>query len=551
MAIEAARQVSENQAIVGYELKDITFHSPINMSLNPNGIETQFCLRPLRDKLDKENAWSEFRLYVYEEGQWSNTCRGTIRVECKASATEVDGGLEIKKMKQHFSKIHQNANDSCAKVADARYIYHRLKESGLDYGPAFQLLKQLHYSSNIEATAELRLSSERMGVGSTIHPTSLDGLFQLTFVALTKGGTNSMPTTVATRMNRLWISSTGLCNSSADWILAHAKTTVKSYRTAESSISAIDANRSLKIQIDGFESTAISGSEDSTQIESAAKQMFYNIEWKPDLDLLSPQQIVDYCEDARVSKSNPECFYQDLAFLLFSFIQKSLAELENGHHSALYLQNYIAWMQLQVEKFSAGSLPDSHFEWKTLSQDSAYIDSVCERLKSYNRQGELYVKVGQNLTKILSGEVDPLNLLFTDDLVKDFYEEVNLNAHCFDTFGSYLDALVHKNPKMKVLEVGAGTGATSSLILDILMSHKKRDSGAPRYTQYDFTDISISFFEKAQEAFGKYPRMRFLTLDVEIDPTKQDFEADSYDLIIAANVSGINQTKQTGKLHTH
>lgn len=59
-----------------------------------------------------------------------------------------------------------------------------------------------------------------------------------------------------------------------------------------------------------------------------------------------------------------------------------------------------------------------------------------------------------------------------------------------------------------------------------------------RYAQWDYTDISTSFFAGAQHQFiQEADRMRFKRLDIEKDPEKQDFNCGTYDIVVACLVS--------------
>jgi hypothetical protein len=49
MAIEAAKQMAENQRILAYEIKDLVIDSALNLSSNQDGIETDFYLRSNRN----------------------------------------------------------------------------------------------------------------------------------------------------------------------------------------------------------------------------------------------------------------------------------------------------------------------------------------------------------------------------------------------------------------------------------------------------------------------------------------------------------------------
>ena len=55
-----------------------------------------------------------------------------------------------------------------------------------------------------------------------------------------------------------------------------------------------------------------------------------------------------------------------------------------------------------------------------------------------------------------------------------------------------------------------------------------------RYSQWDFTDISSSFFPSAQNQFAAEGQsMRFKVLDIEQDPETQGFECGTYDMVVA------------------
>ena len=90
---------------------------------------------------------------------------------------------------------------------------------------------------------------------------------------------------------------------------------------------------------------------------------------------------------------------------------------------------------------------------------------------------------------------------------------------------------------MRFLEVGAGTGGMTVQMLKTLGGGRGNDvPSMPRYSLYNFTDISRSFFGQAQETFGKYKRLDFNALNIEEDPEKQGFECGTYDIIVAAAV---------------
>ena len=113
-----------------------------------------------------------------------------------------------------------------------------------------------------------------------------------------------------------------------------------------------------------------------------------------------------------------------------------------------------------------------------------------------------------------------------------------ISANTSEVFGSlpiteYLDLLSFKCSQLLVLEIGARSGQSTSKIIQQLV----RDGLAP-IARYDMTDVTTESFQQARERLKYWsPIMRFQTLNVQQDPLQQGFETNSYDLIIATNLS--------------
>lgn len=114
---------------------------------------------------------------------------------------------------------------------------------------------------------------------------------------------------------------------------------------------------------------------------------------------------------------------------------------------------------------------------------------------------------------------------------------------------SFLDLLAHGNSNLKILEIGAGTGGLTEIMLNALEASPGSPSTA-RYSKLDFTDISRSFFGGAQERFASHaPRLSFNVFNVEHNPEGQGFECGSYDVVAAFWVSSphpANHRKNAG-----
>src|SRR5262249_49339433 len=93
---------------------------------------------------------------------------------------------------------------------------------------------------------------------------------------------------------------------------------------------------------------------------------------------------------------------------------------------------------------------------------------------------------------------------------------------------------------LRVLEIGAGTGAMSKSIIEALPKLQ---------TQYTFTDVSPRFLTHAQGRFYQYPFVEYRVLDIEQPPLGQGFEANRYDMVVATNV--LHATRDLRQTLTH
>ena len=137
------------------------------------------------------------------------------------------------------------------------------------------------------------------------------------------------------------------------------------------------------------------------------------------------------------------------------------------------------------------------------------------------------------LAQVLTGEQDPLELLFPRGEFKEarrLYVE-SPAARTFNTaLAEALGAAIERLPPaatLRVLEIGAGTGGTTSYVLPHLPTGR---------VEYVFTDMSQLFLERAVEQFGRYDFLRTTLLDIEKNPFDQGFRPGKFDVVIAANV---------------
>ena len=139
-------------------------------------------------------------------------------------------------------------------------------------------------------------------------------------------------------------------------------------------------------------------------------------------------------------------------------------------------------------------------------------------------------RCGEALPRVLTGQISALETLFpagsfatTEALYQDWAQARYFN----NVVRAVVEAAARRGDPVRVIELGAGIGSTTSAVLPAL----PRD----RVT-YTFTDVSELFLDRAREKFAAYPFVRYGRLNIEQAPASQGYARQGYDLVIAANV---------------
>ena len=119
--------------------------------------------------------------------------------------------------------------------------------------------------------------------------------------------------------------------------------------------------------------------------------------------------------------------------------------------------------------------------------------------------------------------------IYKNNPVADYFNEALAGM-----VAGFVEERLKQDPsaRIRILEVGAGTGGTSAPVLARLKPY-----GA-RIEEYRYTDLSQAFLLHAQDAYGPdnpYLQLRHFRCR-EADRAAQGIDAGSYDLVIATNV---------------
>ena len=233
------------------------------------------------------------------------------------------------------------------------------------------------------------------------------------------------------------------------------------------------------------------------------------------------------------------CLPQEMEELLLDLLREQLqvAGLIDGTfplpaHYPRWLKESLSILRNspQVKSRNGGAL---WTEWEHAKQ--TYLNNP--HLRS---QTVLVEKTLRALPEILKGKQPPTNIIFPDssmELVEGIYKHNAIsdffNEILADAVVSFIRHLIAEDPtvQIRILEVGAGTGGTSWMVL------KQLQPFAENLVEYCYTDLSKAFLHHGEKEYSSLcPQLDFRIFDASKPIAEQGFEVGAYDLVIATNV---------------
>lgn len=174
-----------------------------------------------------------------------------------------------------------------------------------------------------------------------------------------------------------------------------------------------------------------------------------------------------------------------------------------------------------------------------------------ESFPAYTSEANLMALTGSKLADCLTGRADAVSLMFRGAVAQKVMEEYYCASPMLSTLTEHMVNFMQTvvtssnsssgNTPLRILEVGAGFGGTTTRLAQLL-----QESGVP--VSYKFTDISPSLVKNAKAKFAQYPWMEFQSLNLEND--MPDSLKSSYDIVIGTNCvhATSNKTNTIGRL---
>jgi acyl transferase domain-containing protein len=306
MAIEGCRQLAETsnpgKPIKGFRFKEVSFHAALRVPDDSMGIESHLYLRPVKQAAleSKPSPWKEFQICTaQDDDEWREHCRGQILVEYEEAKTIVDGGLEDELLQKLSNESLDAAKEKCTTQLEAQKIYDAWRDVGLVFGPTFQTVSDPcvdHESgkafAKVNSTVPLlkTLMPKEYVQPHLIHPTTLDGALQVCLAPLISNPDRKQTNAIVlTFVDELWVSGS---EHPEDGYLVCADTEPNGRKEYAMTCTAVEpTSRQPMVLVKGLIVTEVDGDESSSKQEDDPKSKSWHIDWKPDTELLSAEDI--------------------------------------------------------------------------------------------------------------------------------------------------------------------------------------------------------------------------------------------------------------------
>ena len=555
MAIEAACQISQTtgETVSGYRLRDVDIMQALVVPDSSDGVEVQITLRPVSDKSIGVKAWREFQIFSAGlDNKWIEHCKGFIHVVFQGAGD--DGGRWSWLGPQSEPKPLRGYS----KNVDPGDIFAGMRSVGIYHGPVFQNLENVQVGdrqsvSTLSVADVATMMPANYQHKHVMHPTTLDSIFVSAYSALLGASSRQDSPKVPKTIKDLWVSHS-INSETGHRFKSYVKVQRTDSRSFQSGISLVDTGEDGDVSqqpvlaMDGFVCQSL-GAAIPLQPEPHKHDICSTLSWASDLSFMDPgllRRELSFPVD-----QEEEGIIMDLRRACFHYVHDSLESLSLSDVQQLewHQKRFYTWMKLQVTLALRGELGPGSSKW---IEDSAEEKKrLFDAVRSASVNGEAVCRLGPQIVAFLRREVTPLELLMEDKLLYKYY----VGALKFDRANIQLSKivghLVHRNPRVKILEIGAGTGGTTRSILNVIGNGEKSGYG-PLASEYHFTDVSSGFFGDAQAQFGDWSDiLNYRKLDIEIDPAKQGFECGSYDIVIACQVLHATKRMETTMKNVH
>ena len=524
--------------------------------------------RSVQMVLDAPDGTSPRRFEIFSRGDgeegWTLHAQGQVSSGAERQSRE---RVDVDQLKAGMSK------------EDIAAFYRARAETNINLGPLFRTLQGL-WCGEGEAVGEIVLPDAVDGTGLPVHPVLLDGCFQVMAAARNRAGLEDG----ATYLPFGW-ESLRLAGQLPERVVCHARMRESARDSDEESAAAgsreVFAGDLRFYGSDGVKLGGLSGYTVKRATRAAVlsgtegvNDLLYEVIWRdkplpegmPSADFLPGPSVIaarsgpfsQYLVAEGVGAEERAALLTDLERLSWRYALAALEQVGwerkvgetvepeplrerfgvSSEHTRLFrrlfeLQARAGIVEAQGDGFVVLVGPGDPLPEAVPSDPEAFADGMASRYAHGSVEVGLFRRSAGALADVLVGRADPLTLLFSsgEPTAADLYMRAPVAKAANRMLGDAVAALLESFPegrRLRVLEVGAGTGSATELVLPELP--------AGRF-DYVYTDISAGFFAEAEGRFGgSEASIEYRVLDIEKDPIAQGYDSHGYDLVIASNV---------------
>lgn len=511
MAGEAVRQITTTDS-AGFTVRNVKIKADLGLKPGQE-IELNTQLRNMSTSESMGSSWYAFTVSSMDSsGKWIKHATGQVSTaDAFASTNTAPDMMEL------------------PRLLSREDWYGILRSTAMRYGPRFAGLEDMS-AHVMERRAVGRTISSASDGESTylIHPTALDCMSQILQVA----GLNALTRRFESARLPRYIGKMTIRPVAPQAQLHIAAKCHNSPRSGEVSGTVVAVcDGKIVTEVEDLHLSATDDHAGAHRGDGKQQRRPDDgvLVWKEDINLLDMSSLIHAVEDRTE-------LHRDLDRFAVACIVEAAEQTRNTKPARPHLMHYASWLQAVYNDIRQGAYGD-------ISQAGAPTfftqrQEIFQELRPLLQQtaaapaAEAIWRVTRCCREILTGEVDVLELLLEGHVLHELYNFMS-NSDC----SSFLDLLAHRKPGLKVLEIGAGTGGTTATVLPALHLGA---GGQRTYQTYVYTDVSAGFFHTARDRFKDYAGIEFAVLDISKDPLAQGFEPESFDLIIACNVSSLS-----------
>ncbi|KAI0010863.1 hybrid PKS-NRPS PsoA [Xylariaceae sp. FL0662B] len=503
MAYEAAIRITDHRPISLVELYDLVIHHAITLEDGSFGTEVNFTIQVIHR--DDERITAEYFCCTNPVNGLSSdpeqtNFTGKVTVQLGIPSHEILPTRVPHKLPLTDINVDR--------------FYESILRCGLRYSPPF-IVDSVRRRQNLSTVTITQIPDSKFRV----HPATLDAAFHGLFAAFSFPGDGRLQNPyLPNRISRVRISMAcpeveprQSVKLVADCFLRDA-----SLRLIGGDVDVFCAEKGHPIvQIQGLQCSSIPTPESASDVP-----MFAHTVWKRDI-----RYGLEWEDGFKTSDEDRELYEISERTAYFFFRQLRQIEPDEIDSMDWHFQRLMTWvLNRLLPRIEAGNHPRINPEW---SNDGRELIMQWKGKYAGHINMQIIHAVGDALLSIVRGTSPILEVLMENEMLSRFYKNGLGMPQANKRLAALATGLSHRYPHMNILEIGAGSGGATAVVLESLDAS---------FDSYTFTDISAGFFNTAQNTFAKHgSKMRYRTLDIEKSPHDQGFE-DKYDLIIASNV---------------